>query len=155
MSTTVQSRAIEAYVAPTEQQLAAAKDLVARFAASWDRPDADSLRDLMHPDTRNLIPPMTEPGDREAVVEYFRAALSRLPDMRLKIIRWAATGDAVMVEWEATASVAGQPLSWTGVDRFNVRGDRIYQGHVYWDTRELAARMAAAAQQAAEGATAS
>ena len=154
MSTTIQSQAVETYIAPTEQQLAAAKDVVARFAASWDRPDADSLRDLMHPDTRNLIPPMTEPGDREAVVEYFRAALSRLPDMRLKIIRWAATGDAVMVEWEATASVAGQPLSWTGVDRFNVRGDRIYQGHVYWDTRELAARMTAAAQQATDGATA-
>jgi ketosteroid isomerase-like protein len=154
MSTTVHSQSVETYIAPTEQQLAAAKDVVARFAASWDRPDADSLRDLMHPDTRNLIPPMTEPGDREAVVEYFRAALGRLPDMRLKIIRWAATGDAVMVEWEATASVAGQPLSWTGVDRFNIRGDRIYQGHVYWDTRELAARMATAAQQATDRATA-
>jgi ketosteroid isomerase-like protein len=154
VSTTVQTRAIEAYVTPTEQQLAAAKDVVARFAASWDRPDADSLRDLMHPDTRNLIRSMNQPGDREAVVEYFRTALSRLPDVRLKIIRWAATGDAVMIEWEATASVAGRPLSWTGADRFNIRGDRIYQGQVYWDTRELAARMAAA-QQAADGATAS
>ena len=151
MSTVVPSQAGAAYVASTEQQLAAAKDMVARFAASWDRPNADSLRDLMHPDTRNVIPPMTEPGDREAVVEYFRAALSRLPDMRLEVVRWAATDDAVMIEWEATASVAGQPLSWTGVDRFNVRDGRIYQGHVYWDTRELAARMEAAAQRAAEG----
>jgi len=41
--------------------------------------DADSLRDLMHPDTRNLIPPMTEPGDSETVVERFRGELNRLP----------------------------------------------------------------------------
>lgn len=143
----VQSRALHGYVPPTDQQLAAARDVVARFAARWDHPDADSLRDLMHADTRNLIPPMTEPGDREAVVEHFRGVLSRLPDLRIEVVRWAPTGDAVMVEWRATATVAGQPLSWTGVDRFNIHGDRMYEASVYWDTRGLAERMAAAVQQ--------
>jgi ketosteroid isomerase-like protein len=142
----VESRAVQGYAPPTEQQLAAAREIVARFAARWDRPDADSLRDLMHPDTRNLIPPMAEPGDRETVVEHFRGVLSRLPDLRVEVIRWAPTGDVVLVEWQATASVAGQPLTWTGVDRFNIRGDRMYEARVYWDTRGVAERMAAALQ---------
>jgi predicted SnoaL-like aldol condensation-catalyzing enzyme len=103
----------------------------------------------MHPDTQNLIPPMAHPGDREAVVEHFRGVLKMLPDLRIQVVRWAPTGDAVMIEWKATATVAGQPLSWTGVDRFNVRGDRMYEARVYWDTRGLAERMAIAAAQKA------
>jgi ketosteroid isomerase-like protein len=152
MSNTAAEITRSKYLAPTPAQLEAAQDLVARFAARWDRPDADSLRDLMHPDTQNLIPPMTSPGDREAVVELFRGVLRMLPDMRLEVIRWAPTGDSVMIEWRATATVAGQVLSWTGVDRFGIRGDRMYEGHVYWDTRALAERVALAIQAAGRAA---
>jgi ketosteroid isomerase-like protein len=106
----------------------------------------------MHEDTRNLIPPMSEPGDRETVVEHFRGVLQMLPDLALEVIRWAPTGDAVLIEWKAMATLAGRPLSWTGVDRFNVRGERMYEASVYWDTRGLAERMAVvvAQTQAAE-----
>ncbi|TCR67901.1 nuclear transport factor 2 family protein [Rhizobium sp. BK376] len=132
------------YQTPSPSQLAAAEAVVARFAERWARPDADALRDLMHPDTQNLIPPMTEPGDREAVVEHFRRVFAMLPDLRLEVLRWAPTGDAVLVEWRAYATVAGVLLDWTGVDRFNIRGDAMYEARVYWDTRGLAERMAAA-----------
>jgi len=144
----IAARAVQAYAPPTELQFAAARDVVARFAQRWAKPDADSLRDLMHPDTHNLIPPMAEPGDREAVVEHFRGVLSRLPDLRVDVVRWAPTGDAVLVEWRATATVAGHSLTWTGVDRFNIRGDRMYEAMVYWDTNGLAGRIAAAVQAA-------
>ncbi|QNI36031.1 nuclear transport factor 2 family protein [Edaphobacter albus] len=144
----IQKAAFDVYVPPSDEQLAAARDIVARFAARWNRPDADALRDLMHPDTRNLIPPMTVPADREGVVEHFRGILQTLPDLRLDVVRWAPTGDTVMVEWKAEATVAGQHLAWTGVDRFNIRGDKMYEACVYWDTRDLAERMAAAVQRA-------
>lgn len=146
--TDIHQAAAQAFVPPTEAQLAAARDLVGRFAARWDRPDADALRDLMHPETRNQIPPMTAPGDREAVVEHFRGVLAQLPDLRIAVLRWAPTGDAVLVEWRATATVAGQPLDWSGVDRFNIRGERMYEAMVYWDTRGLAERMGAIIQAA-------
>jgi ketosteroid isomerase-like protein len=138
------------YVAPTEQQLHAAQQIVERFARNWSSPVADGLRDLMHPDTQNLIPPMTVPADREGVIEHFRAVLQQLPDLRVEVIRWAPTGDAVLVEWRATASVAGEQLEWQGVDRFNVRGDRMYQAQVYWDTRHVAEQMANAVRRAQE-----
>jgi ketosteroid isomerase-like protein len=150
----VRRQAETAYVPPSAEQLAAAKDIVARFAERWDRPDADSLRDLMHPDTQNLIPPMAQPGDREAVVQHFKGVLKMFPDMRIEVVRWAPTGDVVMIEWKATASVAGQLFVWTGVDRFNIRGDRMYEARVYWDTRGLAERMTAAVQKAQSAASA-
>ena len=145
---TVQSRAQATFAAPTPAQLAAARDIVGRFAACWHRPAADDLGALMHPDTRNQIPPMREPSDRAGVVEHFRGVLRQLPDLRVEVERWAPTGDAVMIEWKAHATVAGAPLSWSGVDRFNVRGDRMYEAMVYWDTRALAERVAAAIAQA-------
>jgi len=140
----LRQRAQAAFVPPTPEQVAAARDIVGRFAELWHRPSADDLRDLMHADTRNLIPPMTEPADREGVVEHFRGVLRQLPDLRIEVERWAPTGDAVMVEWKASATVAGTPLAWTGVDRFNVRGDRMFEAMVHWDTRGLAERIAAA-----------
>lgn len=152
---TVQDSALAAYVPPTQQQWEAARGLVVRFATRWDSPRADDLRDLMHPNTQNLIPPMAKPGDREEVVEHFRRVLNQLPDMRLDIVRWAPVGDAVMVEWRASATVAGQALEWTGVDRFNIRDDRMYEASVYWDTRGLAERMSAAIQAAQGSSSAS
>jgi ketosteroid isomerase-like protein len=140
------------FVPPTPAQLAAAQDIVARFAARWDRPRAEELEELMHPDTRNLIPPMKEPADRAGVIAHFAGVLQQLPDLRVAVERWAPTGDAVMIEWRATATLAGQPLSWTGVDRFCVRGDRMYEANVYWDTRGLAERIAAIAAAAGAGA---
>jgi ketosteroid isomerase-like protein len=140
------------YLPPTEQQLHDAQEIVERFAARWQRPVADDLRDLMHADTQNLIPPMTVPANREGVIEHFRQVLQQLPDLRVEVIRWAPTGDAVLVEWRARASVAGQPLEWQGVDRFNVRGGRMYQAQVYWDTRTVAEQMAGAVQRAKQAA---
>lgn len=138
------------YVPPTDQQLSAAQDIVRRFAQRWQRPVAEELRDLMHPDTQNLIPPMTVPANREGVVEHFRQVLQQLPDLEVEVIRWAPTGDAVLVEWRAHASVAGEPLEWQGVDRFNVRDGRMYQAQVYWDTRGVAQQIADAVRRAQE-----
>jgi predicted SnoaL-like aldol condensation-catalyzing enzyme len=143
-----QENEVAGYLPPSKEQFAAASLLVARFAERWKKPDADALRDLMHPDTKNLIPPMVQPGDREAVVEHFRSVLKMVPDMTLEVVRWAPTGDAVLLEWQANATVAGQSLTWSGVDRFNIRGDRMYEANVYWDTRDLAEKMGAAVARA-------
>ncbi|MER9934105.1 nuclear transport factor 2 family protein [Mesorhizobium sp. M0088] len=130
---------------------------VDRFSAVWAKPDLEGIRSLMHEDTRNPIPPMTEPAGREGVVAHFAEVLARLPDLTVSVIRWAPTGDSVLVEWRANATVAGQPVSWTGVDRFGVRGERMYEARVYWDTRQVAEMIASimreATARAAQGGT--
>ena len=42
-------------------QIRDVQTLVARFAALWLQPDPETFRALTHADTRNLVPPMTEP----------------------------------------------------------------------------------------------
>ena len=101
-----------------------------------------------------MIPPMTEPADRKGVIEHFRQVLTQLPDLKVDVLQWAPTGDAVMIEWQASATVAGQPLKWLGVDRFNLRGDRMYKGQVYWDTRRVAEQVAEAVKRAQQGGSA-
>jgi ketosteroid isomerase-like protein len=125
---------------------AAAADWVDRFSERWrDGADLDRLRDLMHPDTQNLIPPMHEPADREGVIALFKRSREQLPDLRLEVIRWASSGDTVFVEWAASATVAGRPVRWQGVDRVRLRDGRTYEGRVYWDTRRVAEMFAEAA----------
>jgi len=100
----------EKYLPPTAEQLSNARTVVQRFAEEWQNPAADNLEGLMHEDTRNLIPPMTEPADRRGVIEHFRGVLSQLPDLKVEVLQWAPTGDAVMIEWQPSATLAGQPL---------------------------------------------
>ncbi|MES2959606.1 MAG: nuclear transport factor 2 family protein [Pseudomonadota bacterium] len=117
------------------QQAEAAADWVRRFAQRWSSVDPQALRDLMHEDTRNLIPPMERPGNREEVVAHFQAVLQRVPDLRVEVTRWAVAGDAVFVEWDAHASLRGVPLHWRGVDRVILRDGRTVEGQVFWDTQ--------------------
>lgn len=137
------------------QQVEAAADWVRRFAQRWGNPDPQALRDLMHEDTRNLIPPMERPGNREEVVAHFQSVLQRVPDLRVEVTRWAVAGDAVFVEWDAHATVRGAPLQWRGVDRVVLRDGKTVEGQVFWDTQrqmqdiERALKGAAAAPGAA------
>jgi predicted SnoaL-like aldol condensation-catalyzing enzyme len=152
MNEQIRHQAAAAYVPPTPEQLAAGADMVARWADNWNEPnpDSDYFRNLMHSDTRNQIPPMTAPADREGVVAHFSEVLRRLPDLRIKVVRWAPTADCVLIEWLAAATVAGEKLEWTGVDRIRIRGDRAYEARVYWDTRQLDQRMMSAVQAATD-----
>jgi|SRR5947209_1711263 len=86
MNELIRNQARAAYVPPTPEQLAAGADLVARWADNWNEPNPDSnyFRNLMHPNTRNQIPPMTAPADREGVVAHFSEVLRRLPDLRIR-----------------------------------------------------------------------
>jgi len=145
--TTVSNEARAAFEPPTDTQRDAAANWVAGFAERWESLDPNRLRDLMHADTRNLIPPMTAPADREGVIEHFSKTKAQIPDLRLQVERWAASGDAVFIEWRAHATIAGRALTWRGVDRVRLRDGRTYEGEAYWDTRRVAELVAEAAKK--------
>lgn len=134
----------------TEAQRAAAARWVTGFAKRWSPIDPEALRDLMHSDTRNLIPPMTSPVDADGVVAHFKQVAAQVPGLRLAVTRWATAGDAVFVEWLATAQLGGRTLEWRGIDRVLLRGDRTYAGEAFWDTRRVA-ELVAEIQRAGSG----
>jgi hypothetical protein len=65
-----------------------------------------------------------------------------VPGFKLKVLRWAPVGDTVMIEWEGSAMIAHQLITWRGVDRISLRDGKTYEGQAYWDTRGLAETMA-------------
>jgi len=71
------------------------------------------------------------------IVEWLRAGTETFPDLRLEVTRWATDGEAVLIEFEASATVGGRPLSWQGADRFSLEGDRCIEGRSYFDTAPL------------------
>lgn len=120
------------------------------FSEAWAEGDYDRLLAVLAPDVNVLYPPMPEATDREGLRQFFEGAYARMPDLRFRLVDWAARGDAVFVEWVATATIGDQQLSWEGADRFTFRDDgQIVEARAYYDPRALLAALQAAAEAGA------
>jgi limonene-1,2-epoxide hydrolase len=122
---------------------------VAAFAERWSAKDPEAFRDLLHPDTRNLYPGMSAPQGPDGIVDWLRAAIQTFPDLQLEVTRWAPDGEAVLIEFDASATVGGSPLRWQGADRFSLDGQRCIEGRSYFDTQPLREAQQTAASSAA------
>jgi ketosteroid isomerase-like protein len=119
------------------------------FSEAWAEGDYERLLAALAPDVRVLYPPMPEATDREGLRQFFERAYTLMPDLRFQRVGWAARGDAVYVEWAATATIGDQPLSWEGADRFTFGDDgKIVEARAYYDPRALLAALQAAAEAA-------
>src|SRR5947209_13357073 len=119
---------------------------VDRFTRVWASPEPETFADLWADGGVLLHPTMGEAIPREQIPDYVRRLKSFVPDISLAPIRWAAQGDDVFIEWTITMTPPGddEQVSWNGVDRFTLRGDRAIEGIAYFDTSPMWARMGAA-----------
>jgi ketosteroid isomerase-like protein len=110
---------------------------VQAFADFWDKPTLPSFQALMHPDVR-LIQPLAPParGLAEASA-WFESTKALLPDIRITVDRWSGTADALFIEWTATATFGGRPVSWHAVDRFRLEGGKARERVAYFDALPL------------------
>jgi ketosteroid isomerase-like protein len=74
--------------------------------------------------------------------EPFSPLLELLPDLRATILRWGERDGALFVESRYSATVAGQPMEWEGVDRFAMADGRARSARSYFDHGALAGRAA-------------
>jgi hypothetical protein len=115
-----------------------AAEFVRRFAAGWAGPSPEELLDLLDEHVRlvqPIIPPST--GRAAADATFFRPLLRFIPDLRVKVERWSAAGDVLFIEWTASATLAGREISWPGVDRFVLSGQRAIERVSYFDPLPL------------------
>jgi SnoaL-like domain len=99
-----------------------AEHFVRAFAALWDRPTLERFRALMHPEV-HLMQPLAPPAHGiEAATAWFVGIQDLLPDIRIAVQRWSGTPEALFIEWTATATFGGRPVSWNAVDRFRLDG---------------------------------
>jgi steroid delta-isomerase-like uncharacterized protein len=146
----VRTLAEQAGAPPTDDahQLRAA-DWVRRFGEAWADPTPERLLTLVHPHTSNLYPFMDAPQDGDGLRQFFETTLATLPDLRLEVTRWAARDDYVLVEWNARATIGGEPREWQGADRFTLDGDRGVEGRAYYDSHIVREAMRAAGAEVA------
>ena len=116
---------------------ARAADWVRRFGEAWAAPTPERLAALVHPHTSNLYPFMESAQDRDGLIEFFKTTLTTLPDLELRVTRWAAREDYVLVEWDATATIGGERRQWQGADRFTLEGERGIEGRAYYDSHPI------------------
>ena len=114
---------------------------VARFAEIWSDPEPQRYQELWTEDGTLLHPGMEKPLPADKIADYVQSLQKVAPDIRLEVDRWAAKGPDVLIEWTIRATWQDDEVSWKGVDRFTLRGDRAIEGIAYFDTLPLWARL--------------
>jgi hypothetical protein len=120
---------------------AEAAAFVERFAEIWSEPTAERYKDLWHSDGKLLHPTMREPLPQERIGDYVSRLQSVVPDVVLRVERWASSDDTVFIEWVLSGTFRGQRQEISGVDRFTLRGDRAVEGVAWFDTMPLWAQI--------------
>jgi SnoaL-like protein len=77
---------------------------------------------------------MQHPILAEAVPQHIEGLMRAVPDVSLRVLRWASRGEDLFIEWELTGTVGYKRLVVPGVDRFTLRGGRAAEGVAYFDT---------------------
>jgi hypothetical protein len=107
----------------------------------WPSFDADRLDEAIDPEATIHHSGMPAPIHGVDEPDYVRGIKSLMPDIGLEVESWAANGDVVFIEYRMSATLAGRPLSWTGIGRFRLRGERAIDAIGRWDNLELLAQI--------------
>jgi ketosteroid isomerase-like protein len=125
-----------------------ATEWVAGFIEGWRAPaDAESFADdfdrLMTDDIRLVQPQVPTAVGRRAFREQFaRPVFELIPDLHANVHRWAASGDAVMIEFTLSGTLGGRPVSWNCVDRVILSDGLATERRAYFDPTPLLAAVA-------------
>jgi hypothetical protein len=117
-----------------------------KFTRVWTAPEPEAFADLWADGGRLLHPTMQTSIPKAEIPDYVRRLKELTPDITLAPKRWAAREADIFIEWTITTTPpdGGEPVSWDGVDRFTLDGDRAIEGIAYFDTSALWARMSRA-----------
>ncbi len=117
---------------PTEQEVEA---FVAAFAGHWQM-DA-GFRHLMHPGATLRVAGARVPYSFEEAERFVIGVKRGIPDIGLRVLDWAARGNAVYTEWEMSGTIAGRRATWQGINRNTLDGAKSRAGVSCWDRQAL------------------
>lgn len=118
-----------------------AERFMQRYLGAWPGFDDQRLLEVVHPEATVHHSGMETPIRGEEEPHYVRGVKALMPDIGLKVANWAARDDVVFIEYELSGSVAGRQLSWTGIGRFKLRGERAIDAIGRWDNLDLLAQL--------------
>jgi len=138
-------------VAETPPPLAAPpatpRDLVAACADWWARGEPESLQLLYREDGCLWSPEHSRALGRAEIPGHYASLRRLLPGLELELESWAGDDTLIFLEWRATAELAGQPLAFGLAERLDLATGHVLHGRAYFDTLEIASRLAAATKE--------
>ena len=112
-----------------------------------DEHDVAALRTMWTEDTVERFPSGTVHG-ADGMVAYFETLFAALPDLRMRVVALAESGDDVFVHWHMTGTHSGAPfegiaatgrrLAIDGMDHFVIRDGTIATNFVVFDQMQFA-----------------
>ena len=118
-----------------------AEKFMQHYMDAWPVFDPERLLEVVHPDATIHHSGMTTPIRGEDEPDYVRGIKALIPDISLEVRNWAANDDIVFIEYELTGTVANHSLTWTGIGRFKLHGDRAIDAIGRWDNLDLLAQL--------------
>jgi SnoaL-like domain len=112
-----------------------------RYMEVWPSFDAERLKVAIDPEATIHHSGMEQSIRGTEEPDYVRAIKALMPDISLTVANWASNGDVVFVEYEMSGTLAGRSLSWTGIGRFKLRGERAIDAIGRWDNLDLLAQI--------------
>jgi steroid delta-isomerase-like uncharacterized protein len=137
----------------------AASTALTHWYAAWNAHDVDAISALMTDDVRYEDPsaPRAVMHGRREVEDYVGAAFAAIPDLRLeKLEEWVTAGGAVIASYfrlsgtfESPLTSPGQPalaptgqrVEVFGMDRSEIRDERLERHQIFWDMAEFGRQM--------------
>ena len=108
-----------------------------RFLDFGDRPTVDKYSDLFAPGGTLFDAGMPVPIDGEAIRQAITQVLTLIPDFRFDPVRIGHNDSYVFFEAANTATLAGEPCTWTAIYAVTLSADRVRLGRRYYDRAEL------------------
>jgi steroid delta-isomerase-like uncharacterized protein len=140
---------------------AAASDTLARWYEAWNTHAVDAISALMTDDVTYEDPAASSPvmRGRVDVEQHARRAFAGIPDLHLeKLEEWVTPGGDVIASYfrfsgtfaaELTApglpplAPTGGRLDLLGMDRSEIRDERLARHQIFWDIAELSRQLGA------------
>ncbi len=90
---------------------------VAAFARGWESPGPGVWDDLLDTNVVLRQPLLPDLIGRSALNDEYGRLVTLIPDLHGEVLRWAATGDALLIEMRLTGTFGRRPAELTLVDR--------------------------------------
>ncbi len=113
------------------------ENFVERWQEAWRLMDPDTWAEIYHQQGTLLQPGMARPIVRSEIPAHVGRINALLPDIKCDMRNWAAIDSTVFTEWTITAHLLGQPIEWSGCDRFTLADGHAMEEVVHFDTLPL------------------
>lgn len=106
------------------------------FANHWNDKEG-GFEGLMHKGATLQVAGANEPLPYDQAAGFVAFVKQSIPDLSLRVLNWAEREGQVFTEWEMTGTIGGKKVSWQGINRNTLKGDKSVGAVSCWDRHAL------------------